>query len=103
MNTKVSPYSSDELIADIGSYVVNGWYFDKEKAENIIINNVTDIWETCYDYAILEECNEGMYDFDRVKTYYKYNRKTDRYDKMSTDDIPKAFLCPTFSVSRIGM
>lgn len=104
MDTKTSNFDPDgKPIADIGCCVVNGWYFKKEDAESVIENNFTDIWETCYNYAVLEECNEGMYDFDRERTYYKYNREIDGYEKMDMKDVPKAFLCPAYSISRIGM
>ena len=85
----------------IGSKVITGWYSNKEKAESVIVNNVADIWETCYHYAALEECNEGMYDYGREITYYKYNRDTKKYDIL--EDVPDAFKGIAFSVSGIGM
>ena len=104
MDTKASPlFQGDKLVADIGCSVVNGWYLKKEDAEHIIKNNITDIWETCYDYAVLEECNEGMYDFGRERTYYKYNTETHKYIEMDIKDIPEIFLSQTFSISNIGL
>lgn len=94
---------SDFEVANIGCKVINGWYSDKETAESIVINNSTDICESCYKFAVIEKCSEGMYDFGRERTYYKYNQSKNTYEKMSLDEIPSLFNEITFSVSGIGM
>lgn len=103
MSTKVMGESSDAVMPYIGCKVINGWYSSKEKAESILTNNTTDLWETCYHYGVIEECNEGMYDYGREKTYYKYNASSDSYEKMKKEDIPDVFYSITYSVSGIGM
>jgi hypothetical protein len=32
-----------------------------ETAQEVIKNNQCDIWETCYDYALIEGIEEGLY------------------------------------------
>ena len=37
-----------------------GFYSDKEKALETLKHNYTDLWETVYDYAVLEPYYEGI-------------------------------------------
>lgn len=40
---------------------VVGWYSEFEDAYSSVLGNCFDINETCYQYAIIEECEEGIY------------------------------------------
>ncbi len=49
-------------------------YFTKERLndlENIVRNNITDIWETCYNYAVIFKVPENVLYFDSYKNIYK--------------------------------
>ena len=38
-----------------------GWYDNEEVAIDSVKNNVCDIWETCYNYAVIEKVQQGMF------------------------------------------
>ena len=67
-----------------------GFYKNKEDALNTLHNNMTDLWETCYDYAILEPYHEGIcgYGFKGDRQFFKYDRKKDGYFEI---DEPEGF------------
>lgn len=56
-----------------------GFYFDRQQALQTIHNNVTDLWETCYNYAVLEEYYEGVAPLCESRQFFKYNREQDKY------------------------
>ena len=45
-------------------------------------NNVTDLWETVYDYAIIEEYYEGIGNMTFKRWFFEYNKETDAYDSI---------------------
>lgn len=68
-----------------GDRVNWGYKYSYEEAEYIILNNITDIHENCYDYAIIEEiypgvapdgCVEWFFKWDEDNRCYKPIRKT---------------------------
>ena len=66
---------------DTGSQRSWGYYLDRSEAVDALHINATDMWETCYDYAILEEVEEGINPFcaKENRTFFKYDRKKDGY------------------------
>ena len=58
-----------------------GFYSNKEDALKVLDENRTDIWETIYDYAVLEAYNEGIsaYNFKAGRQFFKYNQELDSY------------------------
>lgn len=58
-----------------------GFYSDKEDALKVLNENRTDIWETIYDYAVLEAYHEGIsgYDFKEGRQFFEYNQELDSY------------------------
>lgn len=58
-----------------------GFYSNKEDALKVLNENRTDIWETIYDYAVLEAYNEGIsaYNFEEGRQFFKYNQELDSY------------------------
>ena len=59
-----------------------GFYSNKEDALFALENNMTDMWETVYDYAILEPYYEGIsgYAFEEDRYWFKYNQEKDSYE-----------------------
>ena len=53
-----------------------------EKAEEIISDNACDIWETCYDYAVIENIEEGLYQYDHDAVWYKWDDLNEKYEKI---------------------
>ena len=58
-----------------------GYYSTFDKAESVVLHNAFDINETCYDYAVIENIPEGIYQYDFHPTWYKYQKLTDSYIK----------------------
>ena len=58
-----------------------GFYSYKEKALEILRHNYTDLWETVYDYAVLEPYYEGIsgYSFDDEREFFQYDYKENKY------------------------
>ena len=75
---------------DIGACRVWGFYTNKEDALNTLHENRTDLWETCYDYAILEPYYEGIseYCFEEDRQFFKYDAEKDGYFEI---DEPEGF------------
>lgn len=63
-----------------------GYLSDKEKAIDAVINNACDIYEAgAYPYVIIENIEEGFYQYDFKPMWFKYNKKTDKYDRIETE------------------
>lgn len=58
-----------------------GFYSNKQDALNALHGNYTDMWEYCYDYAILEAYYEGIggYSFNEERQFFKYDKEQDGY------------------------
>lgn len=56
-----------------------GYFKTFEKAENVVLHNACDIWETCYDYAVIENIPEGLYQYDFHPTWYKWHKLAGGY------------------------
>ena len=61
-----------------------GFYTSVDEARETIKNNRGDLWETIYDYATIEKASEGLYGGHNLHEWYKYNRETDRYERIET-------------------
>ncbi len=58
-----------------------GFFVNKEEALDTLKNNRTDLWETVYNYAILEPYYEGIsgYCFDEPREFFQYDYKENKY------------------------
>ncbi|MCI8397739.1 MAG: hypothetical protein HFJ52_09125 [Clostridia bacterium] len=62
-----------------------GYFKTFEEAENIVLNNIGDINETIYDYAIIENIPEGLYQYDQNASWYQWNNG--KYEKINKPDV----------------
>lgn len=64
-----------------------GFYSNKEEALKTLKENRTDLWEHCYDYAVLEAYHEGVsgYAFEEGRQFFIYNETMDSYLPMSQE------------------
>lgn len=78
---------------DFGSTSVPGWYPRKEDAEHAVTENACDINETCYEYAVIEEIEEGLYNpaTSGHRWLYKYNRERNGYEPIPEPECLKHF------------
>ena len=56
------------------------FYNNFEDAHMVVKNNITDIWETIYDFAIIEEYHPGISGYNFYRWFYKYNKEKDIYE-----------------------
>lgn len=70
------------------------WFSDYWQAKKYVENNICDIHETIYDYAVIETLPEGIYptdfgDIDGVYKcdYFKYNIETGKYDAIDASEV----------------
>lgn len=64
---------------DIGASRVVGYCSNYLIADSILRNNVCDIHETIYHYAVIEEIEEGVYPTVKDRWFYKYDKEKDGY------------------------
>ena len=74
---------------DFGDSRVVGFYHEKEHALETVMNNGGDIWETCYDYAIVEEVEPGLYTCSITRWVFKHNKETGFYDPIDEPPVMK--------------
>ena len=63
-----------------------GFYTHLEDAINTLDKNITDLWETIYDYAVIEEYLEGISGYNFNRQFFKYDRDMNSYRPI---EIPK--------------
>lgn len=61
-----------------------GFYTNKKDALEALYTNTTDMWETVYNYAILEPYLEGIsgYNFNESRHFFKYNKEKNGYEEI---------------------
>lgn len=75
-----------------------GYFQTFEEAENAVKNNACDIWETCYNYAVIENIPCGLYQYDFHPTWYKYHKLTNEYVKCEQPDFVKSISGVGFAI-----
>ena len=58
-----------------------GYFETFEEAEKAVLENACDIWETCYNYAVIENIKPGLYQYDFHPTWYKWHKLANGYMK----------------------
>lgn len=56
-----------------------GYFETFEKAEYIVLNNVGDIEETIYNYCVIENIPDGIYQYDQNAKWYKFDNLNEVY------------------------
>jgi hypothetical protein len=57
-----------------------GYFKEKEDVEYAVTNNMADMWETMYDYIVIEEIEEGIHPLAEIVGWYQYNKDKDGYE-----------------------
>lgn len=79
-----------------------GFYYDYNEAKHVVEKNVTDLWETCYDYAVIERISPGLYtmfDDDYMAEYYQFNPEKFEYEKMECFPFLDTHIEPLWSIA----
>ena len=74
---------------DFTSSRIVAFYHEKENAIKSVKANNCDMWETCYDYAIVEQVSPGMYPITANRWVFKFNTETKTYEKIKEPEILK--------------
>ena len=90
---------SDKWYFDLGATRSVGFRHTLTDAEDVVRNNMCDIWETCYRYACIEEIPPMLYPHCESSHYYKYNKDIDGYEEIETPELLKDHY---FSIGGIG-
>ncbi len=62
-----------------------------EVANSAVTGNICDINETCYKYALIEECEVGLYHPAYKRWWYEYDREKEEYVQIDEPDFIKGF------------
>ena len=56
-----------------------GYFTNLDDAINAVKNNELDVFEHCYNYAVIEAFDEGFYPMPEMKQmWFRYDKKTDK-------------------------
>lgn len=77
---------------DFGSRNLCGWYMSKTDAFKAVENNMCDIWEHCYDYALIEEVVEGLYPCSRTRWFFKFDIESMTYKQIEEPEWLSRFI-----------
>lgn len=59
-----------------------GYVSKLEDAMKIVEENQCDLWEAgYYPYAVIENIEEGIYQYDQSPIWFTFNEETERYNK----------------------
>ena len=56
-----------------------GFFSDKDEAVKVLHGNISDLWETVYDYAVLEGFFEGICGYTENRRFFKYSMEKNGY------------------------
>lgn len=68
-----------------------GWYSEFEDVYSSVRSNNLDINETCYRYALIEECKEGLYNPAFRRWWFEYDKEKDKYFEIDEPKFVKGF------------
>lgn len=75
----------DNLNIDIGAYNTYGYFTNHKDAEDVVLQNMTDIQEGVYNFAIIEDIPEGLYSQAEFREFYKWDNEKREFYKLSND------------------
>ena len=70
-----------------------GFYTDKNMAIDALHENATDMNETMYEYAIVEEYYEGISNFTGFRQFFKYSDEKDGYFEIDEPTNYEYYVC----------
>ena len=76
---------------DYGATRTFGYYITKDDAIEAVKHNTLDIHETIYDYMLIEEIEEGLYNPSLTRWWFKY-AGNDTYTEIPEPDFMKHFV-----------
>jgi hypothetical protein len=82
--TGFTKYEVDERthVPDIGSARTFGYYANSSDAKEAVRHNFCDIFESMYDYMVIEHIEEGLYQLASGRLFFKWNDKQKKYEEI---------------------
>ena len=82
----------DKGLPYFGTTTFVGYYPDLESAQIAVEDNWCDIAERCYNYAVIEAIEPGLYPYRKKRWFYKHNWDIDKYESIEEPDFMKHFV-----------
>lgn len=76
---------------EFGSEMLAGWYDNYDDAFISVSGNSCDINEFCYQYALIEEVGEGLYNPAINRWWFEFNPETGKYIEIKEPDFCRGF------------
>lgn len=74
-----SPVSHKAMYWMADSNWTAGYFTNLDDAINAVKNNELDVFEHCYNYAVIEAFEEGFYPMPEMKQmWFRYDKQTDK-------------------------
>ena len=70
-----------------GETTFQGFYHEKDTAIEAVHGNSADMAEQVYNFAVIEEIEPGLYFYPRVRWFFKYDYKNNRYEDMVEPEV----------------
>lgn len=87
---KIEP--NERFYVTMGSTRCWGFYSNKDWAIEALHTNATDMWETCYNYAVLEKYYEGISNEDHTcRQFFKYDKERNGYFEIEEPECVKHY------------
>lgn len=84
---KIEP--SDIFFAEFGDQRTWGYYPEYEMAVDVLHENRTDMHETCYGYALIEEIGSGICAIVEKRQWFKWNKEKRGYFEIEEPECVK--------------
>ena len=76
---------------DLGISEIVGFRHELEDAKETVKENMCDIWETMFNYALIEKVEPCLYPDCLERWFFRYNRETGKYEEIEEPDWIKNF------------
>ena len=84
---KIEP--DNQFYALFGDKRTWGYYADKDTATQALHENWTDMWEGCYDYALIEKLGQGICPNCTERQWFKFERERNGYFEIEEPEYVK--------------
>lgn len=85
---KIEP--GDKGWPELGCQRTWGFYFEREVAVKSLYENWTDMHETCYDYAVIEQYSEGISHYEHgSRQWFKFDYERNGYFEVEEPECVK--------------
>ena len=79
----------EQFLANLGDKRTWGYFKDHDTAVQALHENWTDMWEFCYDYAVLEKADEGICPNCGERQWFKFDREHNGYFEIEEPECVK--------------